>query len=123
MYMEFCVWLLAALKAVRDLLPSTVYRPILRSCTCKISDLKILQFKSHDIFIYPRYQEEITRLKAEKLELLRQNVSSQREVKRLRERETQLQTDLGTASREIQRLRLGIREANKAAAAATTTAN
>jgi RAP1 GTPase activating protein 1 len=52
-----------------------------------------------------RFHDEISRLKAEKLELLRQNVSSQREVKRLRDRESQLQDDLGAAAREIHRLR------------------
>ena len=46
-----------------------------------------------------RLQGEITRLKVEKLELLRQNVAAQREVKHLRERELQLQSDLTTASR------------------------
>ena len=57
-----------------------------------------------------RYVEEISRLKVDKLELLRQNVASQREVKRLREREAQLQTDLTTASREIHRLRVSLKE-------------
>lgn len=57
-----------------------------------------------------RYVEEISRLKVDKLELLRQNVASQREVKRLREREAQLQTDLTTASREIHRLRTSLKE-------------
>eukprot|EP00095_Tigriopus_kingsejongensis_P011541 maker-scaffold33_size549341-snap-gene-3.3 protein:Tk11541 transcript:maker-scaffold33_size549341-snap-gene-3.3-mRNA-1 annotation:"hypothetical protein TcasGA2_TC006305" len=56
-----------------------------------------------------RFQEEISRLKVDKLELLRQNVSTQREVKRLRERESQLQSDLTVASREIQRLRLNLK--------------
>ncbi len=60
-----------------------------------------------------RYQEEVARLKAEKLELLRQNVAGQRELKRLRERERELQADLTTASREIHRLRLGLREAEE----------
>ena len=60
-----------------------------------------------------RHQEEINRLKMDKLELLRQNVSSQREVKRLRERETQLQSDLATASREITRLRSSLLDARE----------
>ena len=60
-----------------------------------------------------RHQDEINRLKMDKLELLRQNVSSQREVKRLRERETQLQTDLATASREITRLRASLLDARE----------
>ncbi len=65
-----------------------------------------------------RYQEEVARLKAEKLELLRQNVAGQRELKRLRERERELQADLTTASREIHRLRIGLREAGAASASA-----
>ena len=50
-------------------------------------------------------QAEVARLKADKLELLRQNVAAQREVKQLRERETQLGGDLSTARREINKLR------------------
>jgi predicted RNase H-like nuclease (RuvC/YqgF family) len=57
-----------------------------------------------------RLQSEITRLKVEKLELLRQNVAAQREVKHLRERELQLQCDLTTASREISKLRTGLKQ-------------
>jgi hypothetical protein len=57
-----------------------------------------------------RLQAEITRLKVEKLELLRQNVAAQREVKHLRERELQLQADLSTASREINKLRTGLKQ-------------
>ena len=60
-----------------------------------------------------RHQDEVNRLKMDKLELLRQNVSSQREVKRLRERETQLQSDLATASREITRLRSSLLDARE----------
>ncbi len=56
-----------------------------------------------------RLQEEIARLRLDKLELLRQNVSARHEVRRLRERETQLQADLASASREIHRLREGLR--------------
>ncbi|BES91787.1 Rap/ran-GAP [Nesidiocoris tenuis] len=48
---------------------------------------------------------EITRLKCDKLHLLRQNVNCQREIKRLRERELGLQSELAAASREILRLR------------------
>lgn len=58
-----------------------------------------------------RLQDEISKLKVDKLELLRQNVAAQREVKRLRERELQLQSDLTTASREINRLRISIKQA------------
>ena len=57
-----------------------------------------------------RLQTEVTRLKVEKLELLRQNVAAQREVKHLRERELQLQCDLTTASREISKLRAGLKQ-------------
>lgn len=57
-----------------------------------------------------RLQSEVTRLKVEKLELLRQNVAAQREVKHLRERELQLQNDLSTASREINKLRTGLKQ-------------
>ncbi|TRY67738.1 hypothetical protein TCAL_06421 [Tigriopus californicus] len=56
-----------------------------------------------------KLQEEISKLRMDKLELLRQNVSSQHEVRRLRERELQLQADLNTASREINRLRDGMK--------------
>jgi len=58
-----------------------------------------------------KLQDEISKLKVDKLELLRQNVAAQREVKRLRERELQLQSDLTTASREINRLRMNIKQA------------
>ena len=51
-----------------------------------------------------KLRDEISKLKGDKLELLRQNMSAQRELKMLREREVQLQTDLSMASREIQRL-------------------
>lgn len=57
-----------------------------------------------------RLQAEVTKLKVEKLELLRQNVAAQREVKHLRERELQLQSDLSTASREITKLRTGLKQ-------------
>ena len=58
-----------------------------------------------------KFREEISKLKGDKLELLRQNMSAQRELKMLRERETQLQTDLSMASREIQRLHRNARQA------------
>ncbi len=51
-----------------------------------------------------KLREEVNKLKGDKLELLRQNMSAQRELKSLRDRESQLQTDLSMASREIQRL-------------------
>eukprot|EP00095_Tigriopus_kingsejongensis_P011552 maker-scaffold33_size549341-snap-gene-4.30 protein:Tk11552 transcript:maker-scaffold33_size549341-snap-gene-4.30-mRNA-1 annotation:"hypothetical protein TcasGA2_TC006305" len=56
-----------------------------------------------------KLQDEISKLRMDKLELLRQNMSSQHEVRRLREREFQLQADLNTASREIYRLREGMK--------------
>ncbi|XP_023032584.1 rap1 GTPase-activating protein 1 isoform X1 [Drosophila willistoni] len=50
-------------------------------------------------------RQEVTRLKCDKLDLLRQNVTCQRDIKRLRERELSLQGDLAAAGREILRLR------------------
>ncbi|XP_036668685.3 rap1 GTPase-activating protein 1 isoform X1 [Drosophila suzukii] len=50
-------------------------------------------------------RQEVTRLKCDKLDLLRQNVTCQRDIKRLRERELSLQGDLSAAGREILRLR------------------
>ncbi|RZF37010.1 hypothetical protein LSTR_LSTR004698 [Laodelphax striatellus] len=50
-------------------------------------------------------RQEVTRLKCDKLDLLRQNVTCQRDIKRLREKELQLQSDLASASKEILRLR------------------
>lgn len=55
-------------------------------------------------------QQEVNKLKCDKLELLRQNVSCQRDIKRLKEREFQLHTDLMSAGQELQRLRLLLRE-------------
>ncbi|XP_076254528.1 rap GTPase activating protein 1 isoform X3 [Rhynchophorus ferrugineus] len=49
--------------------------------------------------------QEVTRLKCDKLELLRQNVSCQRDIKRLREKELLLQAELTQAHKEIMRLR------------------
>ncbi|XP_066994645.2 rap1 GTPase-activating protein 1 isoform X2 [Anabrus simplex] len=50
-------------------------------------------------------RQEVTRLKCDKLDLLRQNVTCQRDIKQLREKELQLQSDLAAASKEILRLR------------------
>ncbi|XP_059618334.1 rap1 GTPase-activating protein 1 isoform X2 [Phlebotomus argentipes] len=50
-------------------------------------------------------RQEVTRLKCDKLDLLRQNVNCQRDIKRLRERELSLQGDLAAAGKEILRLR------------------
>ncbi|XP_066248198.1 rap1 GTPase-activating protein 1 isoform X3 [Euwallacea similis] len=49
--------------------------------------------------------QEVTRLKCDKLDLLRQNVSCQRDIKRLREKELVLQGELAQAHKEILRLR------------------
>ncbi|XP_011705662.1 PREDICTED: rap1 GTPase-activating protein 1-like [Wasmannia auropunctata] len=53
---------------------------------------------------------EVTRLKCDKLDLLRQNVTCQRELKRRREKELQLESDLAAASKEILRLRAMLKE-------------
>ncbi|XP_023715903.1 rap1 GTPase-activating protein 1 isoform X4 [Cryptotermes secundus] len=50
-------------------------------------------------------RQEVTRLKCDKLDLLRQNVNFQRDIKQLREKELQLRSDLAAASKEILRLR------------------
>lgn len=50
-------------------------------------------------------QQEVNRLKCDKLELLRQNVNCQRDLKSLREKELTLQGELSMASKEIMRLR------------------
>ncbi|XP_032452405.1 rap1 GTPase-activating protein 1 isoform X4 [Nasonia vitripennis] len=55
-------------------------------------------------------RQEVTRLKCDKLDLLRQNVTCQRDIKRLREKELQLQSDLAAASKEILRLRAMLKE-------------
>ncbi|KAI5712008.1 hypothetical protein M8J75_004962 [Diaphorina citri] len=56
------------------------------------------------------YRQEVTQLKCDKLDLLRQNVSCQKEIKRLREKGLQLQSDLASASKEILRLRELLKE-------------
>nr|XP_024216046.1 rap1 GTPase-activating protein 2 isoform X1 [Halyomorpha halys] len=56
--------------------------------------------------------QEVTRLKCDKLHLLRQNVTCQREIKRLREKELALQSEIATASREILRLRELLKDYN-----------
>ena len=55
------------------------------------------------------FQEEIARLRVDKLELLRQILSIQHEVRRLQDRETQLQSDLSMAGKEIRRLKFGVK--------------
>ncbi|XP_067622688.1 rap1 GTPase-activating protein 1 isoform X2 [Eurosta solidaginis] len=57
------------------------------------------------VVIIENLRQEVTRLKCDKLDLLRQNVTCQRDIKRLRERELSLQGDLAAAGREILRLR------------------
>jgi len=56
-----------------------------------------------------KLHNDVSRLKLDKLELLRQNVAAQREVKKLRERELKLQADLITVSREINKLRVDMK--------------
>lgn len=63
------------------------------------------------------FKQEITRLKCDKLDLLRQNVTCQRDIKRLRERELSLQGDLAAAGKEILRLRDLLKEYMPSAAA------
>ena len=55
-----------------------------------------------------KLQEEVARLRVDKLELLRQILSVQHEVRRLQDREAQLQSDLCLAGKEIRRLKFGI---------------
>ena len=55
-----------------------------------------------------KLQEEVARLRVDKLELLRQILSVQHEVRRLQDRESQLQSDLSLAGREIRRLKFGV---------------
>lgn len=55
-------------------------------------------------------RQEVNRLKCDKLDLLRQNVTCQRDIKWLRERELSLQSELAAASREVRRLRDLLRE-------------
>ncbi|XP_011314249.1 rap1 GTPase-activating protein 1 [Fopius arisanus] len=55
-------------------------------------------------------KQQVTRLKCDKLDLLRQNVTCQRDIKRLREKELQLQSELTVASREILRLRTMLKD-------------
>ena len=51
-------------------------------------------------------KQEINQLKCEKLDLLRQNVASQKELKRLREREGRLTDGLNNAQNEVDRLKV-----------------
>ncbi|XP_019881335.1 rap1 GTPase-activating protein 1 isoform X3 [Aethina tumida] len=49
--------------------------------------------------------QEVSKLKCDKLELLRQNVNCQRDLKRLREKELILQGELANMTKEVNRLR------------------
>ncbi|XP_034474125.1 rap1 GTPase-activating protein 1-like isoform X2 [Drosophila innubila] len=73
------------------------------------------------IMMIENLRQEVTRLKCDKLDLLRQNVTCQRDIKRLREREMSLQGDLAAAGREILRLRDLLREYMPDTAAAPTS--
>jgi hypothetical protein len=55
-------------------------------------------------------REEVNKLKCDKLELLRQNVTCQREIKRLKERENFLQGELTLAGKEILKMRSLLQE-------------
>ncbi|XP_044739245.1 rap1 GTPase-activating protein 1 isoform X2 [Chrysoperla carnea] len=55
-------------------------------------------------------RQEITRLKCDKLELLKQNCKYQNDIKRYRDQELTLQSDLQTATKEILRLRELLKE-------------
>ena len=55
-------------------------------------------------FPQQRLHQDISRLRVDKLELLRQALSAQHEVRQLRQREAQLETDLALAAAEIRRL-------------------
>ncbi|XP_036340854.1 rap1 GTPase-activating protein 1 [Rhagoletis pomonella] len=61
--------------------------------------------RNETIVMIENLRQEVTRLKCDKLDLLRQNVTCQRDIKRLRERELSLQGDLAAAGKEILRLR------------------
>ncbi|KAG6443406.1 hypothetical protein O3G_MSEX002824 [Manduca sexta] len=50
-------------------------------------------------------RQEVCRLKNDKLDLLKQNITWQNEIKSLREREITLQAELAAAAREVRRLR------------------
>jgi len=51
------------------------------------------------------FRHEIKKLKTEKLDLLRQNLESQKELKKLRDRDSQYTNDLVSAQKEIERLK------------------
>ena len=59
-----------------------------------------------------RLHQDISRLRVDKLELLRQALSAQHEVRQLRQREAQLETDLALAAAEIRRLKNQLKSSN-----------
>ena len=67
-----------------------------------------------------RLHQDISRLRVDKLELLRQALSAQHEVRQLRQREAQLETDLALAAAEIRRLKSQLKKDSSAVAAAVT---
>ena len=58
-----------------------------------------------------RLHQDVSRLRVDKLELLRQALSAQHEVRQLRQREAQLETDLALAAAEIRRLKNQLKSA------------
>uniref|UniRef100_A0A2P2I926 Rap1 GTPase-activating protein 1-like n=1 Tax=Hirondellea gigas TaxID=1518452 RepID=A0A2P2I926_9CRUS len=54
--------------------------------------------------------EDVKKLKGEKLDLLRQNVTLQRDIKRLKEKDLRQTSDLSAAGREIKSLQMMIKE-------------
>ena len=60
-----------------------------------------------------RLHQDISRLRVDKLELLRQALSAQHEVRQLRQREAQLETDLALAAAEIRRLQTQLKTHEK----------
>lgn len=55
-------------------------------------------------------KQEVNKLKCDKLDLLKQNVTCQRDIKKLREKEMKLQFELSLVSRELTRLRAILKE-------------
>ncbi|XP_032776346.2 rap1 GTPase-activating protein 1 isoform X3 [Daphnia magna] len=93
--------------------PATAKRLAGKSCSCYGSNSEEQghhQPEEEHIRQNENLQQEVNKLKFDKLELLRQNVSCQRDIKRLKEREFQLHSELITASQELQRLRLILRD-------------
>ena len=70
-----------------------------------------------------RLHQDISRLRVDKLELLRQALSAQHEVRQLRQREAQLETDLALAAAEIRRLKSQLKKENNIAVPTNSTNN